>query len=121
MAHYAQLDENNVVTTVIVADQEFIDSGAVGDPQKWLQTSYNTINGVHVSGGRPFRGNFASKGYTYDPNIDAFLPPKPFPSWTLNPATFSYEPPVPRPSVPLPARWDETSQAWQIIPKVAHE
>lgn len=71
MAHFAKV-ENGVVTNVIVAEQEFIDSGAVGDPASWIQTSYNSN----------IRGNYAGIGYLYI--NDMFVPPKPFESWTLN-------------------------------------
>lgn len=76
MAHFAKIDENNIVTQVIVAEQEFIDTGVMGDPATWIQTSYNTLHGQHPEG-RPLRMNYASVGYTYDPVRDAFIPPKP--------------------------------------------
>ena len=74
MAHFAQI-QNNIVTQVIVAEQDVIDSGLFGDPASWIQTSYNTRNGVHVLGGTPLRKNFAGIGYTYDPVADEFNPP----------------------------------------------
>jgi hypothetical protein len=77
MSHFAQIDDNNIVITVIVADQDFINSGAVGDPSKWIQTSYNTYGGVHKLGGTPLRKNYAGIGYTYDTQRDAFIPPCP--------------------------------------------
>lgn len=67
MSHFAHIDENNVVTNVIVAEQDFIDSGAVGDPKRWIQTSYNAR----------IRKNYAGIGYVYDAVRDAFIPPKP--------------------------------------------
>jgi hypothetical protein len=73
MSHFARV-ENNIVVEVIVAEQDFIDSGAVGDPAKWIQTSYNTINGVHVLGGTPLRKNYAGIGFIYDPVADEFNP-----------------------------------------------
>lgn len=76
MAHYAEIDDNGIVLRVIVAEQDFIDSGAVGDPQKWIQTSYNTINGIHKLGGKPFRKNFAGIGYIYNKQLDEFNPPE---------------------------------------------
>lgn len=83
MACFAQIDSNNLVTTVIVADQNFIDSGAMGDPDSWIETSYGTRDGVHYDeNGKPsadqslaFRLNYAGIGYTYDRNADAFIPP----------------------------------------------
>lgn len=74
MSHFARI-ENGIVTAVIVAEQDFIDSGAVGDPAQWIQTSYNTVNGEHLLGGTPLRKNFAGIGYTYDPVADEFNPP----------------------------------------------
>ena len=65
MAHFAQINENNIVVQVIVAEQDFINSGAVGDPAKWIQTSYNTLQGQHLLGGTPLRKNYAGIGYTY--------------------------------------------------------
>lgn len=82
MAHFAQVDENDVVIQVIVAEQEFIDSGLVGDPASWIQTSYNTRGGIHYGpdgepdGGIALRGNYASIGGTYDRVNDVFLPLK---------------------------------------------
>ena len=77
MAHFAKV-ENGLVIDVIVAEQEFINSGAVGDPSSWVQTSYNTYAGVHKLGGIPLRKNYAGIGYTYDAQRDAFIPPNPF-------------------------------------------
>ena len=75
MSHFAKV-ENNIVTQVIVAEQDVIDSGLFGDPASWVQTSYNTHNGVHLLGGTPLRKNFAGIGYTYDPVADEFNPPE---------------------------------------------
>lgn len=77
MSHFAQIDNNNIVITVIVAEQDFIDSGVVGNPATWIQTSYNTYAGKHRLGGTPLRKNYAGAGFTYDPVKDAFIPPKP--------------------------------------------
>lgn len=86
MAHFAEIDQNNIVQRVIVAEQDFIDSGAVGDPANWIQTSYNTFGGTHPEG-RPLRMNYAGIGYTYDPVRDAFIPPKPGEGWILDEST----------------------------------
>jgi len=75
MAHFAKI-QNNIVTQVIVAEQDVIDSGLFGDPKSWIQTSYNTRDGVHLLGGTPLRKNFAGIGYTYDSVADEFNPPK---------------------------------------------
>ena len=84
MSHFAQIDLNNTVINVIVAEQAFIDTGAVGDPSTWIQTSYNTQAGVHLLGGTPLRKNYAGLGYTYDKERDAFIPPKPGEDYVLN-------------------------------------
>ena len=112
MSHFAQINENNVVTQVIVAEQEFIDSNAVGDPAKWIQTSYNTSGGVHTQGGTPLRKNYAGIGYTYDSTRDAFIPPKPFNSWVLNETSCLYEAPTPMPTDDKIYSWDEETTTW---------
>lgn len=92
MSHFAKV-ENGVVTWVIVAEQAVIDTGMFGDPQQWIQTSYNTRGGQHLHGGRPLRKNFAGVGYTYDPARDAFIPPRPEEGqWQLNEETCLWEP-----------------------------
>lgn len=77
MAHFARINQDGIVEEVIVAEQDFIDSGIIGDPSSWIQTSYNTFGGVHVLGGTPFRKNYAAFGFTYDKVRDAFVPPYP--------------------------------------------
>ena len=98
MSHFAQIDENNIVTQVIVIEQDVVDTGLFGDPNSWIQTCYNTHAGVHSQGGSPLRKNYAGIGYTYDSTRDAFIPPKPFNSWTLNEETCLYEAPIPMPN-----------------------
>lgn len=115
MAHYAQINENNQVTQVIVAEQDFIDSGAVGDPATWIQTSYNTYGGQHRLGGTPLRKNYAGIGYTYDSVRDAFIPPRPYPSWQLSEETCLWSAPTPMPTDGQLYRWDEPSTSWQVI------
>lgn len=118
MAHYAQIDNNNIVLQVIVADQDYIDSGQAGDPTRWIQTSYNTHGGVHSQGGVPLRKNYASIGYTYDPQRDAFIPPKDYPSWVLDNNTCLWYPPLPLPAdagtgtPPKSYYWDESVVNW---------
>jgi hypothetical protein len=117
MAHFAKV-ENGTVTQVIVADQEFIDSGAVG--LGWIQTSYNTHGGVHYGpdgkpdGGIALRKNFAGIGYTFNPEMDAFYEPQPYPSWLLNPQTCYWYAPVPLPpdSDVVYYEWDEATVSW---------
>lgn len=113
MAHFAKV-ENNIVTQVIVAEQDVIDSGLFGDPNSWVQTSYNTKGGQHPEG-RPLRKNFAGVGYTYDATLDAFIPPKPFASWTLNEDTCLWEPPIKHPDDGKLYLWDEGQQNWTEV------
>ena len=89
MAHFAQV-QNGIVVNVIVAEQDFIDSGAVGDPSEWIQTSYNTKGGVHLLGGTPLRMNFAGIGYTYDSFRDAFIEPNPGDGFVFDEATCTW-------------------------------
>lgn len=114
MGHYARV-HNGVVTHVIVADQAFIDVYNDGEPGEWLQTSYNTSCGVHVLGGIPLRKNFAGIGFTYDRERDAFIPPKPFPSWVLNEQTCQWEAPVAYPQDGGKYWWDEAGAGWTPV------
>ncbi len=84
MSHFAKI-ENNIVTQVIVVEQDIINTGLFGDPAFWVQTSYNTRDGVHLLGGTPLRKNFAGIGYTYDPVADEFNPPEATTSETITP------------------------------------
>jgi hypothetical protein len=111
MSNFAEVIDG-IVQRVIVAEQEFIDTGALGDPLTWIQCSYNTCGGQHTLGGVPFRKNFPGAGYTYDSIRDAFIPPKPFPSWSLNEETCLWEAPTPEPNVIPKLKWDELTQTW---------
>ena len=117
MAHYAFLDENNIVIEVIVGKDEGEDGvdweahyGAFRG-QTCKRTSYNTIGGVH-SGGTPYRKNYASLGYAYDAGRDAFIPPQPFASWVLNEDSCLWNAPVPYPDDGGLYQWDEDSLSW---------
>ena len=113
MSHFAQIDENNVVTQVLVIEQDVIDTGLFGDPASWIQTSYNTTGGVHTLGGTPLRKNYAGIGYTYDAGRDAFIPPKTFNSWTLNEDTCLWEAPTPMPVEEGKIFvWNEETTSW---------
>jgi len=112
MSHYAKV-ENGIVTQVIVAEQEFIDSGALGNPTQWIQTSYNTFGGVHRTGGTPLRKNYAGVGYSYFPDIDAFVPPKVYNSWILNTDTGLWEAPIPKPTDNKNYVWNENELRWE--------
>ena len=113
MAHFAKVN-NGIVTKVIVAEQEFIDNMIDNEPGKWVQTSYNTFGGVHSLGGTPLRKNYAGIGFTYDKDKDAFIPPKPFNSWTLNETTCLWEAPVAYPTDGQRYTWNETIQNWEL-------
>ncbi len=112
MSHFAKIDENNIVTQVLVIDQETINTGHFGDPSSFIQTSYNTIAGVHQLGGTPLRKNFAGIGYIYDSVRDAFYAPQPFPSWILNEDTCCWEPPVAQPTDGKLYVWNEDTLNW---------
>jgi hypothetical protein len=103
MAHFAKLDENNIVTTVIVVDNGIATSESAGvtfinnlygTSDTWKQTSYNTVANTHLGGGTPFRKNYAGVGYTYDADKNAFIPPKPFASWVLDNTTCQWIAPI---------------------------
>jgi hypothetical protein len=115
MSHFAQIDENNIVTQVIVIEQDVVDTGLFGDPASWIQTSYNTHGGVHSQGGTPLRKNYAGIGYTYEASRDAFIPPKPFNSWVLDEDTCLYEAPTPMPDDGKIYNWDEDTTSWVEI------
>jgi hypothetical protein len=124
MAHFALLDENNIVTFVTVGRDE--DDGKEAElsartGQVYKQTSYNTRGGVYYTPNtntpdpdqsKAFRKNYAGLGYTYDDVIDGFIPPKPYPSWLLNTNTGLWEPPIPYPTDGKQYTWDETTQSW---------
>jgi hypothetical protein len=107
MAHFA-LIKDGVVTNVIVAEQDFIDTQS----GTWVQTSYNTHGGVHSLGGTPLRKNYAGIGYVYDAERDAFYAPSPYPSWSLDEDTCLWEAPVAHPNDELEYTWDESILSW---------
>jgi hypothetical protein len=145
MSHFAKV-ENGIVTQVIVAEQDFINTGAVGNPASWVQTSYNTRGGVHyqpnsqlpsVDQSKALRKNYAGIGYTYDSQRDAFYAPSPFPSWVLDEETCIWNPPYAAPQDngtqdangnTIVYTWDEaqhtsTGNGWvqSLIPPIQEE
>lgn len=110
MAHYAKVVEG-IVETVIVADQQWV-NGLEG---QWVQTSYNTQGGVHANGKTPLRKNYAGVGYTYDDESDAFIPPRPYASWTLNEDTCLWEAPTAKPDDDKLYDWDEDAGKWVAV------
>ena len=121
MAHYAYLNEDNVVTQVIVGKDEGEDGVDWEAYYGAVRTSYNTHGGQHSNGGTPFRYNYAGIGYTFSDAPEwsaqggAFIPPQPFPSWVLNPDTALWDAPVPMPTEGGPWSWDEATLTWVEI------
>lgn len=109
MSHFARVTAQGIVEQVIVAEQDFIDT--LPDRTSWVQTSYNTRGGQHPEG-RPLRKNYAGIGYSYDSVRDAFIPPKPYPSWVLNENTCLWDAPTPYPTDGKIYNWDENTQQW---------
>jgi hypothetical protein len=110
MAHFAKVN-NGIVVQVIVAEPEFFQTFVDTSPGTWIQTSYNTYGGQHPEG-RPLRKNFAGIGYTYDSQRDAFIPPQPYPSWTLVEETCNWTAPVLYPADGKQYGWDEATTNW---------
>ncbi len=104
MSHFAKIDKDNIVTEVLVAEQDFINSGKVGDSFLWIQTSYNSN----------FRKHYAGVGYTYDKVNDVFIKPQPHASWTLD-DSFDWQPPTAMPDDDKRYIWNEDTQAWDEI------
>lgn len=113
MSHFAKI-ENGIVTQIIVAEQDVIDSGAFGDG--WIQTSYNTYGGQHPDG-RPLRKNYAGIGFIYDSVRDAFYAPQPYPSWVLDETSCLWKAPVDAPLENGPYKWDEETGSWLTMSK----
>ena len=115
MAHFVKI-ENGIVTKGIVAEQDVIDSGLFGTG--WLQTSYNTVGGIHYGpdgkpdGGIALRANYAGIGFIYDQANDVFYEPQPFPSWTISAPTWLWQSPVPYPTDGKEYTWDESIINW---------
>ena len=102
MSHFAKIDSNNIVTEVIVAEKDFINSGVVGDEFLWVQTSYN----------ENFRGKYATTGDTWDKVNERFISPQPYASWTLD-ASDDWQPPVVKPDDGKYYVWDEETTSWK--------
>jgi hypothetical protein len=108
MSHFAELDENNIVIRVLVGDNNLPNEGYDWFIENlggtWVQTSYNAN----------FRKNYAGLGFTYDPELDAFIPPKPFESWTLDEDTCLWQAPTPYPTDGFTYYWNEAELTWEI-------
>ena len=128
MSHFAKVVDN-IVTEVIVAEQDFIDT--LPDSSAWVQTSYNTRGGKHYApntsdedGGVALRKNYAGVGYTYDSTRDAFYAPQPYPSWLLDEDACTWDSPVPHPNADATDEnpgdgkfyeWDESILNWKEV------
>ena len=121
MAHFAKINESNIVTQVVVVNDSDGNNDTDGQnflnnlfktTHTWKKTSYNTYGNTHRLGGTPYRKNFASIGFTYDSSRDAFIEPKPYNSWTLDETTCLWEPPVAYPSDGKSYEWDESNRQW---------
>ena len=117
MGHFAKVVDGKV-TQVIVAEPEFFDTFVDSSPGAWIQTSYNTIGGVHTQGKTPLRGNYAGIGYTYDQANDVFYAPQPYASWTIGWPTWTWEAPIPMPTDGKQYSWNEPTTAWVEVPTV---
>ena len=123
MAHFAKV-RDGIVEQVIVAEPDFFDTFVDTSAGEWIQTSYNTLGGVHYDPvsknpsddqSKALRYNFAGIGYHYDRLADAFYGPQPYPSWVLNTDTYLWEPPVAYPSDGKVYEWNETTQTWDEV------
>ena len=121
MAHYAFLNMQNIVTEVIVGKDETdgptnweIHYGNIRE-QVCKRTSYNTNGGIHSEGGTAFRKNYAGIGYTYDHSRDAFIPPKPYDSWTLNEDSCLWDAPITYPEDGQMYTWNEETTSWDLV------
>jgi len=127
MSHYSKTVRSKVTKT-IVAEPSFMENFVDDSPGKWIKTSYNIRGGVYYDGATPAsdqsvinddegrkRKNYGGIGFTYDAAKDAFIPPQPFASWTLNNTTYLWEPPIDRPNYDKPYRWNESDKKWEEI------
>ena len=137
MASFAKLGVGNIIERVEVVSNDIATTEQAGveflqnlykDRAVWKQTSYNTYGGVHLTGGTPFRKNYATIGGKYDQTRDAFIEQKPFESWTLNETTCQWEAPIEKPTTynqnltdlegnPYPDTyiWNESTEQWELL------
>ena len=121
MAHFARINNQNIVEEVLVIDKDVVDTGLFGDPNMWIQTSYNTRGGIHydpITGNpsddqsKALRKNYAGIGYTYDAKRDAFIPPNIFPSWIFDEISCTWKAPIVCPNDDKRYAWDEPTKSW---------
>jgi len=125
MASFAKIGVGNIILTVEVVSNDIATTEQAGvdflntlygTRDVWKQTSYNTVNGQHLLGDTPFRKNFAMVGGKYNSNLNAFIPKKPYNSWTLNEETCQWKAPTPKPNEDtneIRYEWNEANLAWQ--------
>jgi hypothetical protein len=129
MSYFAQVVDG-IVVDVIRIEQDVLNTGLWGNPASFVQTSYNTHGGIYyIPNSNPpepdpdqskaLRANYAGIGYTYDSVNDVFYAPQPYPSWTIGPPTWEWQPPVPYPSEGGPYMWDEATQSWVEMPPLS--
>ena len=142
MAHFAKIDSNNDVVDCIVINNEVATSETAGQEfianvlkkeGTWLQTSYNTVADVHRLGETPLRGNFGTKGSTWDPILEIFMPEKPYPSWVMSNSASKWTSPLgDRPALTAEQEsqnaadthdwfyyWNEENQGWELFDTLA--
>jgi|688.fasta_scaffold97184_2 hypothetical protein len=112
MGHYAKI-ENGIVVQVNSIDEDFFNNNPDRHTGQWIQTSYNTRDGVHALGGTPLRFNFAGIGMVYDEERDVFYHPQPYSSWTLNETTYRWEAPIPYPTDNKNYVWNDNREEWE--------
>ena len=124
MAHFSKLGTGNIVEKVEIVSNDIATTEQAGEnflnnlyktKDVWKQTSYNTKGGVHKLGGTPFRKNYGAIGFKYDQTRDVFIPPKPYPSWTLNETTCLWESPIAKPTDGQEYIWNEVNQSWDLV------
>jgi len=126
MELFAQV-QNGIVINTISSDQDYINSGALGDPATFIQTDTHTRGNIHYDndmkpdGGIPVRANSARVGDTYDEVNDVFYAPQPYPSWTISASTWLWQPPVSYPNDGQGYTWDEPTLSWALVPITTKE
>jgi len=126
MSHFAQVNDNNIVTNIIVCDKHTIDSGKFGDPYNWIETDPLTKGNMHYDingkpdGGTPLRGNYAAIGGKYDRINDVFYPLRPFASWSIDSSDWTWKPPIPKPAATETIRyyWNDSTLDWDPVVKL---
>jgi hypothetical protein len=109
MAYFAEVGSNNIVIRVVVVDDEYDNEAG----SSWCQNFFGGGTWVRTVQDGSIRANYAGRGYTFDPVNDVFIPPKPWPSWSLNAENYQWDPPVPHPRDGVDRDWNEETQTWE--------